>query len=329
MMLFGAFLLGAAMVLLGFVALPWQLYVVYLILAVGVVALHTGAISNVVGLWFDRSRGLAISLALSGASFGGILVTPALVFATEKLGFRAAMLAAAAIMAATVLPAIAVWIDRPASIPGGAAERTHDGAAASWTRSAALRSLAFWSVAAPFALALMAQIGFFVHQIAFLEPSMGRTSAGMAVGVMAVMGIAGRVGLGFLNRRLEVRLFTAVSVLSQAAALLAMTQTTNKIALFIACAVFGLSIGNLITLPALVIQREFQAASFGMLVGLSTAIGQFTCVFGPALLGLVRDLSGSYTASLMLCIALEIVAAAVILIRPAAAIAALPARGEP
>lgn len=84
------------------------------------------------------------------------------------------------------------------------------------------------------------------------------------------------------------------------------------------CAVFGVLIGNLIILPALVIQREFEAASFGMLVGLSTAIGQFTCVFGPGLLGLVRDLTGGYTASLALCIALEVVAAAVILVRPGA-----------
>jgi cyanate permease len=151
---------------------------------------------------------------------------------------------------------------------------------------------------------------------------MGRTSAGLAVGVMAIMGIAGRIVLGLLNLRLNMRLFTAVSVLSQAAALFVMIQTTDKIALFIACAVFGVSIGNLITLPALIIQREFEAGSFGMLVGLSTAIGQFTCVFGPGLLGLVRDLTGGYTASLLLCIALEIVAAAVILVRPS--VSAMP-----
>jgi len=65
-----------------------------------------------------------------------------------------------------------------------------------------------------------------------------------------------------------------------------------------------------------VIQREFDAASFGMLVGLSTAIGQFTCVVGPGLLGLLRDATGGYGASLALCIALEIAAAAVILWRP-------------
>jgi hypothetical protein len=60
----------------------------------------------------------------------------------------------------------------------------------------ALRSPAFWSVAGPFAMALMAQIGFIVHQIAFLEPAMGRSRAGLAVGVMTVMAVLGRLALG-------------------------------------------------------------------------------------------------------------------------------------
>ena len=58
---------------------------------------------------------------------------------------------------------------------------------------------------------------------------------------------------------------------------------------------FGLSAGNLLTLPSLVIQREFDAASFGMLVGLSWAISQFTYAFGPGLLGVMRDVTGSYS----------------------------------
>ena len=173
--------------------------------------------------------------------------------------------------------------------------------------------MAFWSVAGPFAVALMAQIGFIVHQIAFLEPAMGRPLAGLAVGVMTVAAVAGRIVLGVFIARWDARRVTALSVASQAAALLAMTQTTDVTLLFIACAVFGLSVGNLITLPAIVIQREFDAASFGLLVGLSTAIGQFTCVVGPGLLGVLRDLTGGYGAALALCIALELAAAAVIL----------------
>jgi len=82
--------------------------------------------------------------------------------------------------------------------------------------------------------------------------------------------------------------------------------------------VFGLSAGNLLTLPALVIQREFEAASFAMLVGLSWAISQFTYAFGPGLLGALRDATGDYTAPLVLCAALDFAAAILILLRPAA-----------
>jgi cyanate permease len=101
-------------------------------------------------------------------------------------------------------------------------------------------------------------------------------------------------------------------LVSQAVALFAMTQTTSAVALFIACAIFGVSAGNLVSLPALIIQREFEATSFGMLVGLSTAIGQFTYAFGPGLLGVVRDATGGYSAALALCIALQLAAAGTI-----------------
>jgi cyanate permease len=302
---------------LGFVSEPWQLYAAYLLLAAGAAALHTGAITTVVGLWFDRRRGLAISLALNGASFGGIVVTPVLVIAIEYVGFRTAMTGAAAIMALAMVPVIAAWVDRPTHAEA-ASHPSRSTAATSWTRTGALRSLAFWSVAGPLAIALMAQIGFIVHQIAFLEPAMGRTSAGFAVAVMTVMAVAGRIVLGVFIHRLEVRTVTALSVLSQAAALLVMTQTADVAMLFIACAVYGLSVGNMITLPGLIIQREFDAPAFGMLVGLSTAIGQFTCVVGPGLLGLVRDATGGYGAAIGLCIGLELVAAALVMMRPAA-----------
>jgi MFS family permease len=316
LVLTGSACMAAAVGLLAFVTTPWQLYAVYLLLATGAAAMHTGAITTILGLWFDRQRGLAISLALNGASFGGILITPTLVIAIERFGFASAVVGSAAMMAMTVVPAALLWIDRP---PARIDARPHSLSQhrPNWSRAMALRSGAFWSVAGPFAVALMAQIGFIVHQIAFLEPAMGRPLAGMAVSVMTIMAVVGRILLGIVIARLDARRVTAMSVASQAGALFAMTQTTDVALLFMACAVFGLSVGNLITLPAVVIQREFDAAAFGLLVGLSTAAGQFTCVAGPALLGLLRDLTGGYGAPLAFCIALEVAAAAAVLYRPA------------
>src|SRR5581483_5631795 len=145
-------------------------------------------ISTVVGLWFDRQRGLALSLALNGASSGGILITPLLVLAIGRFGFADTIRGAVVIMAVVLLPAIVFWIDRPAA----AARAGSAPVPATWNRPRALRSLHFWSVAAPFAMALTAQVGFLVHQIAILEPTIGRTQAGLSVAAITVAAIAGR-----------------------------------------------------------------------------------------------------------------------------------------
>jgi MFS family permease len=314
LMLIGACCFGLAVALLAVIAELWQLYLAYLLMAVGAASMHVGAITNVVGLWFDRQRGLALSLALNGASSGGILVTPVLVLAIAHYGFSNAIIGSSIVIAVILLPALALWIDRPAI----AATSPDAAPAAAWSRRSALRSTKFWSVAAPFAMALTAQVGFLVHQIAILQPTTGRAQAGFSVAALTVAAIVGRFGLGAFATRLDMRRFTTWSLASQAAAILAMTATTNTTALITACVVFGLSAGNLLTLPSLVIQREFDAPSFGMLVGLSWAISQFTYAFGPGLLGVVRDVTGGYAAALGICAALELAAAALILLRPPA-----------
>ena len=85
--------------------------------------------------------------------------------------------------------------------------------------------------------------------------------------------------------------------------------------LIAACALFGFSVGNLITLPSLIVQREFDPRSFGVLVSLITAINQVTYAFGPGVIGLLRDISGSYALPFYGCIGLELIAAALIMMR--------------
>ena len=198
--------LAAAAALIGRVAAPWQLYAAYLLMSLGWAAMGVAAITTVIGLWFTDRRGFAISLALTGSSVGGIVGAPVLVAAIDRFGFASALLLGAAAMAAVLMPMTVAWIGRPPWVAGaGNAGASHAPAAAprsGWTRRRALRSLAFWTVTAPFALALLAQVGFLVHQIALLEPRMGRAAAGFAVAVTALAAVLGRLGLGFVIDRL-------------------------------------------------------------------------------------------------------------------------------
>ena len=62
-------------------------------------------------------------------------------------------------------------------------------------------------------------------------------------------------------------------------------------------------------------QREFPPASFGMVLGLSTAIGTFAGALGPGLIGLIRAATGDYAAALLVCMALKLVGGAFVLMR--------------
>src|SRR5471030_562622 len=100
----GVFAMASAAALIGQVTSPWQLYAVNALLAFGWAGTSLGMITNTLGLWFDKKRGMAISLALNGASFGGIVGVPLLVAAIGKFGFSSAMAVAAVTMLAVMIP---------------------------------------------------------------------------------------------------------------------------------------------------------------------------------------------------------------------------------
>lgn len=311
----GTLAMAAAAVAIGAVQEPWQLYLANAVLAFGWAGTSLAMITNTISLWFDRKRGMAISLALNGASFGGIVGVPLLVTLIGQIGFASAMFTVAAAMLLLLVPVILIVVGRPPDLHGWRGSEKAKPQSSAQIRKHAMRDVGFLTVTIAFALVLFAQVGFIVHLISFLDPVIGRERAAVAVAVLTAMAVVGRVLFSMVIDRLNQRLASVLSFLSQAAALLVVINLHNDYVLIAACAVFGFSVGNLITLPSLIVQREFDSASFGVLISLNTAINQVTYAFGPAVVGFLRDLSGGYSLPFYLCIALEIIAAAMIMVR--------------
>lgn len=311
----GTLAMSAAAVAIGAVREPWQLYLANAVLAFGWAGTSLAMITNTISLWFDHKRGMAISLALNGASFGGIVGVPLLVTLIGHIGFASAMFTVAGAMLALLLPVILIVVGRPPDLHGRRAATRAKPQSSAQIRSQALRDVGFLTVTIAFALVLFAQVGFIVHLISFLDPVIGRERAAVAVAVLTAMAVIGRVLFSLVIDRLNQRLASALSFLSQAVALLVVINLHNDYVLIAACALFGFSVGNLITLPSLIVQQEFDSASFGVLISLNTAINQVTYAFGPGVVGLLRDFSGGYELPFYLCIALELAAAALIMVR--------------
>lgn len=319
LILCGLVALAASTVLLALMQTPWQLYLAYALMSVGWTGMGTVVIATVLNSWFERRRGLALSLAFNGATCGGIILVPLLLSLTGSIGFRSAMLAATTAMMVLVLPVVVIFIGWPTEMSLASDGRSSGGGAAApdQSRKALLATnAAFWTMVFPIAIALLAQMGFIIHQVTFLEPLIGRSAAGLAVTIMAAMAVVGRLSLGLFVDRLDPRLACAASMTSQAAALFVLLQSTNPTMLLACCAVYGFSIGNMITFPPLIIQREIGAAAFPAAMGLGTSISGVVSAFGPGIVGLVQSLTGNYTTAFALCVGLDLVAAAVVLWRP-------------
>jgi MFS family permease len=235
----GTFAMAAAAVAIGQVTEPWQLYAANAVLAFGWAGTSLSIITNTLGLWFDEKRGMAISLALNGASFGGIVGVPLLVAAIGAFGFSGAMIAAAIALVVLMVPVILLLVGQPPLHAGIGTVAAADAPSPTQMRARAFRDLGFLSVSIAFALVLFAQVGFIVHLISFLDSVVGREHAAIAVALLTAMAVVGRVLFSTVIDRLNQRLASSISFVSQAVALAIIINIHNDVVLIAACALFG------------------------------------------------------------------------------------------
>jgi cyanate permease len=92
-----------------------------------------------------------------------------------------------------------------------------------------------------------------------------------------------------------------------------LTFGSGTAALLCGCILFGLGVGNLISLPPLIVQKEFAAADTAKVVALITAINQAVFAFAPAVLGWLRDVEADYTLPFGIAAGLQIAASLLVI----------------
>ncbi|MBN9582775.1 MAG: MFS transporter [Afipia sp.] len=314
----GAVIMAVTVAALGFCREIWQIFLVFAGMGVGRACLSSTTISTTLAPWFERHQGRAVSIALLGASIGGMIGTPLLLGGIALLDVEMAF-AIAGLSAIVILAPIVVFVlkRRPADLglfPDGetpsaaAAARTE----AHWSRKGAMATRQFYSQFVAFALAMMVQVGFLSHHVPMVAPTLGDTGASIAVSSAAVSAFVGRVALARFADRIDLRVTTGGVLLLAAVSLAYMSLTSTGFGLLTASVLYGLTIGNLTTLSPLIARREFGAVSFGAVFGVIASAVAFATAFGPGLYGILRDMSGSYHAPLMIAAFVNLLAAGVI-----------------
>ncbi len=318
----GSVAMAIGLTALGHLAQPWQLYPAFLAMAIGWGSMSGAAINIIVAPWFHRRRGLAINIAFNGATLGGVVVAPALIPLIAALGFPRALAAAAiTLLGGSAILAVAVMRRGPEELglgPDGNARGPAIAAppAPAGGRRDALRTWRFWSASAPFALGLAAQVGVLTHLVALVAPALGTGGSARAVSLTTAAALLSRLGTGLVVDRLDRRMVSAATLAVQILGLALLALAPSAALIYAGCALFGLGVGNLATLPGLILAVEWPPERFAALVSLAVGIHQFTFAFGPSLVGVLRDLAGGYVPALAACMALEALAAVLVLLGP-------------
>ncbi|MGE0313026.1 MAG: MFS transporter [Lautropia sp.] len=314
----GVLALAGGTSLLAFATHPVALVSLYLLMAFGWASTSGTAITHLLAHWFDARRGFALSLALTGASVSGFTVVPAMVAAIGHFGAGTGIALVAGAFALAPLVALLGHVDQPRArvamqpaSTGGQASPIAPGAADA--ADAAARARRPEEIVPIFVVGLFAQVAFLAQQLPILTPRVGAGAAATAVGVTTAAAVLGRLLLGAMVDRADHRLLTAACFASQIAGMGMLLATSSTIGAWAGCVLFGVSVGNLITLPAVFVQREFPPGEQARVVSRIWSRSQFFYAFGPLASGHVLAQTGSGDAVLAGCAILQAIALALCL----------------
>jgi MFS family permease len=303
---------------IGRVTAPWEAYPAFVLVGAGWACLSTTAVATTLAPWFEKYQGRAVSIASLGASTGGMIGAPVLLFGIATVGLSAATVIAGLLTAMILLPLVAfVLRHRPEEmglVPDGepAAPVIKAGSSSTWTRKAALRSNALRGLMISFGFGMMVQIGFLTHQVTLLSETYSGAWISATVSATAVATLFGRLALARFADQLDARLTAAVMLVLAAGALAALALFPNPLVLVGASILFGLTVGNVTTFQPIIVRQEFGAASFGPVFGIASCGIQLVTALGPGFYGLLHDMSGGYRVPLLLAGVLDVVAAIIV-----------------
>lgn len=306
-LLAGVLVMACALVGIGRVSASWQIFPWYVLLAVGFSLAGSIPSGAIITRWFSARRAVAMMLAHTGVSLGGIVLVPLFSSWIAEQGLTVAVDRLAAILLVVSLPVIALVLRSDPHayglVPDGGATsrasvRFRPTESGRWSQADILRSPAFRRLAAAFGLMLFCQVAFVMHELAYLRGRLGPELAALAVSATAGGSLVGRLIVGSFADRMDRRPIAAALFLLQAAMVVLAAVAEGTPALLAAAAGFGLTIGNVFLFQSLLVAELFGAASFGTALGLLQLFTQIASGLGPLALGLLRTAYGAYEPAL-------------------------------
>jgi MFS family permease len=323
------YLAGGVLGALALVGLRWVdsvalLYVFFAVFGVGFALAGLVPSTTLVTRWFHQRRSVALSIASTGLSLGGIAVTPVAAYLIDRRTLGGAGPVMAAIWLIGVVPlglllirsrpsdkgltpdglptapttigttgvpapeiASAVTIEPPPPAPGGA------------TFAIASRTRFFVMMCVTYALIFFAQVGGLAHLFNLASERVGKPTASTALSLLALTSVAGRLAGGLVVLRVPTKVLSTVLAAFQVAALAALANAFSTVTILASAVFLGVSVGNLLMLQPLLLAEAFGVAEYSRIYSFNQLMSTIGVAGGPVALGLVHDQSDYRVAFLV------------------------------
>jgi MFS family permease len=255
--------------------------------------------AKAIAAWFDRRRGLALGIAMSGVGLGGFVMPQLAQSLIETVGWRGAYACFGLLTLAIAFPAVALWIREPR--PG---EGEHRATAVATelpglTARQALGTVHFWILVVVFFLVAIALNGTVAHVVPLLtDAGLSPASAAATMGIFGLATMTGRLLAGYLVDRFPAAYVATALFLAPIAGFAFLASAAGAWPA-IGVTLVGLGLGTEIDLIAFLASRYLGQRSFGEIYGYCFMVFGLGSSGGRFVGGYVYDLAGSYNPALI------------------------------
>lgn len=305
----GLALLAIGLVITGRATTVWELVVGYCVfVALGLAAVSPVAVTPLVAGWFTKRRATALSIVNLGSPLGQLAMVPLLTFLVGWIGWRSGYALVGLVVFIVGVPLIMLLLRERETD-----EVTLDADAGCGVGDA-LHHRTFWQLGLGFFVCGFTMAWVMTYFIDYsMDQGISRDTAALGLSLMGGMSIVGTLLTGWwADRRGGTMPLAIVYTLRGLGFAMLFFAGSGLLFLAFALVVIGLSWSSTTPLTSALCASIYGRRSLGAIFGLMYAIMPIGSAVGTALAGFLKDMSGSYTESILINVGMGLLAGLVV-----------------
>ncbi len=328
----GIIIMCGGLTLCSYISNLFQFYLFFGgIVAIGVTSVSIVAYSPILAQWFEKKRGIAVGISVSGMGLGTFLLVPLTQYFIARWGWRTAFEALAGLFLVVLFPATLILLrHKPAELglaPDGSVtgqppkKRTvevvdHAWAETDWTVKKIFRTGRYWALLTFAFLSITPVYLMVTHSVRFfVDKGIERMAAAFILATVGIVSLISRIFWGWLSDRIgrEPTFTAGAIVLSMAACSLVLINATGiKDFAYLFSLLLGVGWGCTAPMFVSVAADLFQGRRFGLVYGILEGVIGAGCAFGAWFGGFIYDKNQSYQLAFLLCAIMALASSAVV-----------------